>query len=102
MPYLTGVQIRWTGGTHPGMDNLLHLSPKAKPYCGVKCRHAAEGCTSLPPIVIPGKTVIPIYNDWQNLSFDGYHYSCEMLTVVSIRGGWVGNLDESAPKPSKE
>ena len=26
-----------TGGPHPGMDIFPVLSPRAKPYCGVKC-----------------------------------------------------------------
>ena len=26
-----------TGGPHPGMDIFPDLSPRAKPYCGVKC-----------------------------------------------------------------
>ena len=26
-----------TGGPHPGVDIFLDLSPRAKPYCGVKC-----------------------------------------------------------------
>ena len=26
-----------TGGTHPGMDFFPDLSPRAKPYCRVKC-----------------------------------------------------------------
>ena len=26
-----------TGGPHPGADIFLDLSPRAKPYCGVKC-----------------------------------------------------------------
>ena len=45
-----------TGGTHPGMDILPDLSPRAKPYC------AAEGCTSLPRIVElahAGDTILP-------------------------------------------
>ena len=25
------------GGTHPGVNIFLDLSPRAKPYCGVKC-----------------------------------------------------------------
>ena len=28
-----------TGGPHPGVDIFLDLSPRAKPYCGVKCSH---------------------------------------------------------------
>ena len=27
-----------TGGAHPGVDIFPDLSPRAKPYCGVKCR----------------------------------------------------------------
>ena len=26
-----------TGGSHPGVDIFPDLSPRAKPYCGVKC-----------------------------------------------------------------
>ena len=26
-----------TGGPHPGVDIFPDLSPRAKPYCGVKC-----------------------------------------------------------------
>ena len=26
-----------TRGPHPGVDIFLDLSPRAKPYCGVKC-----------------------------------------------------------------
>ena len=26
-----------TGGPHPGVDVFLDLSPRAKPYCGLKC-----------------------------------------------------------------
>ena len=26
-----------TGGAHPGVDIFPDLSPRAKPYCGVKC-----------------------------------------------------------------
>ena len=32
-----GVQIRWDRGPHPGVDIFPDLSPRAKPYCGVKC-----------------------------------------------------------------
>ena len=36
-----------SGGTgdHPGVDIFVDLSPRAKPYCAVKC---SQGCTSLP------------------------------------------------------
>ena len=27
-----------TGGAHPGVDISPDLSPRAKPYCGVKCQ----------------------------------------------------------------
>ena len=38
MPYLGGeYRSGGTGGTHPGMDIFPDLSPRAKPYCGVKC-----------------------------------------------------------------
>ena len=33
MEYRSGV----TGGPHPGVDISPDLSPRAKPYCGVKC-----------------------------------------------------------------
>ena len=33
MEYRSGV----TGGPHPGVDIFPDLSPRAKPYCGVKC-----------------------------------------------------------------
>ena len=33
MEYRLGV----TGGPHPGLDIFPDLSPRAKPYCGVKC-----------------------------------------------------------------
>ena len=33
MEYRSGV----TGGPHPGLDIYPDLSPRAKPYCGVKC-----------------------------------------------------------------
>ena len=33
MEYRSGV----TGGPHPGLDIFPDLSPRAKPYCGVKC-----------------------------------------------------------------
>ena len=33
MEYRSGV----TRGLHPGMDIFPDLSPRAKPYCGVKC-----------------------------------------------------------------
>ena len=33
MEYRSGV----TGGPHPGVDIFSDLSPRAKPYCGVKC-----------------------------------------------------------------
>ena len=33
MEYRSGV----TGGSHPILDIFRDLSPRAKPYCGVKC-----------------------------------------------------------------
>ena len=33
MEYRSGV----TGGLHPEMDIFPDLSPRSKPYCGVKC-----------------------------------------------------------------
>ena len=42
-----------TGGPHPGVDIFLDLSPRAKPYCGIKC---SQGCISLPLIVEHGET----------------------------------------------
>ena len=49
MEYRSGV----TGGPHPGLDIFPDLSPRTKPYCGVKC---SQGCTSLPRIVERGET----------------------------------------------
>ena len=34
---LGGVQIKWDRGPHPGMDIFPDLSPRVKPYYGVKC-----------------------------------------------------------------
>ena len=42
--------------SHPGVDIFLDLSPRAKPYCGVKC---SQGCTSLSLLLLERKTVVP-------------------------------------------
>ena len=43
MEYRSGV----TGGPHPGVDIFLDLSPRAKPYCVVKCSQGLHFPASL-------------------------------------------------------
>ena len=38
MEYKSGV----TGGPHRGVDIFPDLSPRAKPYCGVKCSQGSK------------------------------------------------------------
>ena len=50
MEYRSGV----TGGPHPGLDIFPDLSPRAKPYCGVKCSQGLHFPATL--FIFIGKT----------------------------------------------
>ena len=58
MEYRSGV----TGGPHPGLDIFPDLSPRGKPYCGVKCSQGLHF-----PVTLIGKqdsrSTYPEYNE---------------------------------------
>ena len=51
-----------TSGPHPGGDMFMELSPRTKPYCGVKCSQGLHipATTILERKTGPNKGMLPI------------------------------------------
>jgi len=58
-----------TGGPHPGMDIFPVLSPRAKPYCGVKCSQGLHFPATIVYLKLGKETMLQSYSDFVKVIF---------------------------------